>query len=64
MTWCKPNEKPRKLTLNPALQMTLIYHRHNLTEELLARFFGIWQPTVSRTINLIGKALYGTETLK
>ena len=38
-------------------QLTLIYHRHNLTEELLAEFFSISQPTVSRTITLVEKAL-------
>ena len=53
----KPNEKPRKLTLTQALKITLLYHRHNLTEELLAEFFNISQPTVSRTINLMEKAL-------
>lgn len=47
VTWCKPNEKPPKLTLDQALQITLIYHRHNLTEDLLAHFFGISQPNSS-----------------
>lgn len=37
--------------------MTLICHRHNLTEELLADIFNISEPTVSRTISLIEKAL-------
>lgn len=37
--------------------MTLLYHRHHLSEELVAGFFDISQPTVSRMINLIGKAL-------
>lgn len=37
--------------------MTLLYHRHHLTEELLAGFFSICQSTVSRMINLIEKAL-------
>lgn len=57
ITWRKPHEKPRKLTLNQALQITLIYHRHNLTEELLAEIFSVSQPTVSRTINLIEKVI-------
>ena len=58
LIWHRPNEKPRKLSLNQTLQMTLIYHRHNLTEELLAGFFGISQSTVSRTIRLREKALH------
>lgn len=33
--------------------MTLLYHRHHLIKELLARLFNIPQPTVFRIINLI-----------
>lgn len=51
------NNSPRKLTLPQALRMTLIYHWHNLAEELLADIFKISQPTVSRTICLIEHAL-------
>lgn len=61
-TWTKPNEKPKKLTLAQALTLTPLYHRHNLTEELLAEFFNVSQPTASRTINLLEKAL--TKALK
>ena len=57
LTWFKPDQKPRKLTLAPALKLTLLYHRHNLTEELLAEIFTVSQPTISRTINTIEKAL-------
>ena len=57
LTWFKPDQKPRKLSLAQALKLTLIYHRHNLTEELLAEFFSISQPTVSRTISLVEKTL-------
>ena len=57
LTWNKPAEKPHKLTLTQALKMTLIYHRHNVTEELLASILSVSQPTVSRTINSIEKAL-------
>ena len=57
LTWNKPAEKPHKLTLTQALKMTLIYHRHNVTEELLASIFSVSQPTVSRTITSIEKAL-------
>lgn len=35
----------------------LLYHRHNLTEELLGNIFGVSQPTVSRTINFIETTL-------
>ncbi|QNV37456.1 transposase family protein [Rothia terrae] len=35
----------------------MLYHRHNLTEELLAGFYDVSQPTISRTINLIEQAL-------
>ncbi|WP_368681242.1 transposase family protein [Corynebacterium diphtheriae] len=41
--------------MSQALRMTLIYHRHNLTEELLAAFFDVSQPTVSRIITTIEK---------
>ena len=57
LTWFKPDQKPRELTLAQALKITLLYHRHNLTEELLAGFYDVSQPTISRTINLIEQAL-------
>ena len=45
------------MSLTQALETTLLYHRHNLTEELLAEIFSTSQPTVSRTINLIERTL-------
>ncbi len=45
------------MSLTQALKMTLLYHRHNLTEELLAEIFNTSQSTVSRTITLIERAL-------
>lgn len=57
LTWFQPDQKPRKLTLAQALKITLIYHRHTLSEELVAEFFSIFEPTVSRTITLVEKAL-------
>ena len=57
LTWIKPDQKPRKLTLAQALKIPLLYHRHNLTEELLAGFHDVSQPTISRTVNLIEQAL-------
>ncbi|QRZ62176.1 transposase family protein [Rothia sp. ZJ932] len=35
----------------------MLYHRHNLTEELLADLFGTSEPTISRGINTIEHAL-------
>ena len=57
LTWGKPGGRPPALTLSQALKATLLYHRHNLTEELLAALYGVSQPTVSRTINQIETAL-------
>lgn len=57
LTWGKPGGRPPALTLTQALKATLLYHRHNLTEELLPSIFHVSQPTVSRTINLIEKEL-------
>ncbi|MGH1978756.1 helix-turn-helix domain-containing protein, partial [Rothia sp. L_38] len=45
------------LALSQALKPPLLYHRHNLTEELLAALYHVSQPTVSRTINRIETAL-------
>lgn len=45
------------MSLAQALKVPLLYHRYNLTEELLAEIFSTSQPTVSRTINLIERAL-------
>ncbi|MGH1979259.1 transposase family protein [Rothia sp. L_38] len=57
LTWVKPAEKPRRLTLAQALKITLISYRHNLTQEALAHLFDVSQPTISRTISTIEKAL-------
>ena len=57
LTWGKPGGRPPALTPAQALKVTLLYHRHNLTEELLAEIFRVSQPTISRTINTIEKAL-------
>ncbi|WP_237207790.1 helix-turn-helix domain-containing protein, partial [Rothia nasimurium] len=57
LTWSKPGGRPPALTLNQALKITLLYHRHNLTEELIAELFAVSQSTVSRAINTIEKAL-------
>ncbi len=57
LTWVKPDQKPRRLTLPHALKITLISYRHNLTQEALAHLFEVSQPTISRTISTIEKAL-------
>ena len=57
LTLGKPGGRPPALTLAQALKATLLYHRHNLTEELLAELFTVSQPTVSRAINTVEKAL-------
>lgn len=57
LTWVKPAEKPRRLALAQALKITLISYRHNLTQEALAHLFEVSQPTISRTIKTIEKAL-------
>lgn len=57
LTWGKPGGRPPAVSLTQDLKMTLLYHRHNLTEELLAEIFNTSQPTVSRTINLIERTL-------
>ncbi|QRZ62509.1 transposase family protein [Rothia sp. ZJ932] len=53
----KTQQKPRKLTLTQALTLTLIYHRQRPHHQLIAEFFNVSQPTVSRTINRREKAL-------
>lgn len=57
LTWGKPGGRPPSLTLPQGLKATLLYHRHNLTEELLADIFNTSQPTISRVINRVEKAL-------
>ncbi|WP_237224527.1 transposase family protein [Rothia nasisuis] len=57
LTWIKPAEKPRRLTLTQALKITPISYRHNLTQEALAHLFEVSQPTISRTISTIERAL-------
>ena len=57
LTWGKPGGRPPTLTLPQGLKATLLYHRHNPTEELLADFFETSQPTISRVITTIEKAL-------
>ncbi|MEU7993646.1 DDE transposase family protein [Rothia amarae] len=50
ITWGKPGSNPTALTLPQAQKATLLYHRNNITEELLAELFNTSPPTISRTI--------------
>ena len=54
----------RVLGLFLCVRLTLTYLRHNLPQELLAEFYGVWQATVSRVIStytpLIAACLNGS----
>ncbi|QOD11217.1 helix-turn-helix domain-containing protein [Rathayibacter toxicus] len=54
--WSKPGTRPRALSLESALFLTLAYFRHNVTEKFLAPFFGVSQATVSCTMPLFRRA--------
>ena len=58
--WDKGVGRPKSLSLREAIMATLIYKRQNITEEVIADFFGISQGTVSNIITeftpLIAKA--------
>lgn len=45
------------LTLSQALKATLLYHRHNVTEELLAELFNTSQSTINTLEQALKKAL-------
>ncbi len=64
LTWNKPDTRPRALSLNQALKITLFYLRQNSTEEDLTDRFSVFQPTISRTIHRLEKALLELEELK
>ncbi|WP_208859921.1 helix-turn-helix domain-containing protein [Rathayibacter tanaceti] len=51
--WQRRRGRPRRLSLAGALQVTLLYYRHNVTEQLIADVVGVSQSTVSRTIALV-----------
>ena len=48
--WRSPVGRPRELDLREAVFVTLVYARHNVTEELLAAFMGVDQSQISRMI--------------
>ena len=50
-----PPGHPSARTLAQALKVALLYHRYNLTEELLAEVFTVSQPTISQAVNTIEK---------
>jgi DDE superfamily endonuclease/Helix-turn-helix of DDE superfamily endonuclease len=51
--WQAPVGRPRELDLREAVFVTLVYARHNVTEELLAAFMGVDQSQISRMINAL-----------
>jgi hypothetical protein len=48
--WDKGVGRPKSLTLREAIMVTLLYNRQNMTEEVIADFFGVAQATVSGII--------------
>jgi DDE superfamily endonuclease/Helix-turn-helix of DDE superfamily endonuclease len=48
--WDKEIGRPKSLSLREAIMVTLVYERQNITEEVIADFFGISQGTVSNVI--------------
>ncbi|PPF26685.1 hypothetical protein C5C18_14975 [Rathayibacter tritici] len=46
-TWNRRRGRPRTLSLAGAPQITLLYYRQNVTEQLVADVVGISQSTVS-----------------
>ena len=51
--WRAPVGRPRGLNLRETVFTTLVYARHNVTEELLAAFMGVDQSQISRVINVL-----------
>jgi transposase len=51
--WDAPVGRPRELSLSQAVFVTLVYARHNVTEELLAAFMGVDQSQISRVITAL-----------
>ncbi|QNV38412.1 helix-turn-helix domain-containing protein [Rothia terrae] len=64
LIWNQPGTRPRKTSLTQAQKITLIYLRHNITEDLLADIFDLSQATISRIINRIESALLKLTELK
>ena len=64
LTWNKPATRPRALSLNQVLKITLMYLRPNLTEEVLPEAIGVSQSTISKTIHHIEGALLKLKELK
>jgi hypothetical protein len=51
--WDRGTGRPKGLPLYDAVVVCLMYERHNITEEVLADFFGTSQPVISRVITQI-----------
>jgi hypothetical protein len=48
--WNKATGRPKSLSLREAIMITLLYERQNLTQEVIADFFGVSQAVVSGII--------------
>jgi len=48
--WDKGTGRPRKLTLREAVEVTLMYERQNIPEEVIGDIFGVSQSVVSNVI--------------
>jgi hypothetical protein len=51
--WEKTRGAPRSLTITEAVRATIMYMRHNITEECIGDLYGVSQPTISRCITLL-----------
>jgi transposase len=57
--WQAAVGRPRVLDLSQAVFVTLVYARHNVTEELLAAFMGVDQSQISRMITELTPVIEG-----
>src|SRR5574341_544772 len=48
--WSSPTRRPRPLTLEQAVEATLIYFKNNRTEEVITELMFVDQSTISRAI--------------
>lgn len=53
ITWDAGTGRPRALTLRQALKATLLYKRHNMTEEVIADIYDVSQGLISAVINTL-----------
>jgi DDE superfamily endonuclease/Helix-turn-helix of DDE superfamily endonuclease len=62
-TWQPTTGRPRALSLNKAVKVTVMYLKNNITQEVIGELLTVSQPTVSRVITelepIIGDVLDG-----